>query len=384
VSADIRRRWRCGLDFWRDGLDQPTAVAAVVALLGLLFVLARVHHAGTGLEEWFLAYDGQYYFHLAHRPFAFDADMARLIEWPAYRHQRLLYPVLVWALSVGQPDLIPLMMVVVNLLFLCGMAWLAAGLAQSSGRHAFWGLFIPLYPGFLLVLTRDLAEIVAVTFLLAAVHQVRRGSHVGTAACFTCAALTRETTLLCAACWLLWLTLSHRRRSWVHCATAALPFVVWLGWQLAIRTAYGEFGALPRGGGLPNLGRPLVGVLSFVAKCWQSPGIWQQLWLVEIGVLVVLAAGALVGWRAVPGWPLEKIAWPAYLVMMLCLTRAVWVEDWAFLRVGSEFAVLGALLIYRKPSLPGVVALSSWVVLWLQYFGFATHAFTPPLWHVLG
>src|SRR5262249_5920195 len=58
-------------------------------------------------------HDGQFYYALARAPWQrHGAD----IDLPAYRHVRILYPALCWALSAGDPVLLLYVMPAVNLL----------------------------------------------------------------------------------------------------------------------------------------------------------------------------------------------------------------------------------------------------------------------------
>src|SRR6202790_4456650 len=70
--------------------------------IGPRFVL-HDPHAGSG-------YDGQFYYQIAGDPL----HAAQFLDKPAYRYQRIVYPLLVAALSVGQARLIPYMLLLVN------------------------------------------------------------------------------------------------------------------------------------------------------------------------------------------------------------------------------------------------------------------------------
>src|SRR3989344_7825556 len=60
-------------------------------------------------------YDGQFYYLLARRPFDFET-ISRTIDFPAWRYQRIVYPVTVWFLSLfGQATLVALFLPLVNI-----------------------------------------------------------------------------------------------------------------------------------------------------------------------------------------------------------------------------------------------------------------------------
>jgi len=120
-------------------------------------------------------YDGQFYYRLALTPFTSDrSDLGITLDVPAYRQQRIVYPLLVRGLSLGQPALIPISLLIINVLALCAIAWLGSKYAQISLLHATWGLAFALYPGFLLTLSCDTVEIVEICFLLGSVVCLRQ------------------------------------------------------------------------------------------------------------------------------------------------------------------------------------------------------------------
>ena len=98
------------------------------------------------------------------------------LDAPSRRQQRLLYPILVWILSVGNPTGVPALLILVNLAGLGMIGWIGARLALQMGRHALWGLLFSFYPGFLVSLSRDLSEIVASTLLLLGILFMTRSS----------------------------------------------------------------------------------------------------------------------------------------------------------------------------------------------------------------
>src|SRR5260370_34455891 len=82
------------------------------------------------------------------------------------RSPRLGYPVLAWVLSLGQHQLVPVVLVVINLLAVAAMAVLGGMFARDSGRHALWGLAFAAYFGLVISVGRDTAEPLADACLL--------------------------------------------------------------------------------------------------------------------------------------------------------------------------------------------------------------------------
>lgn len=248
-------------------------------------------------------YDGQFYYRLALDPSA-RRDVGIRFDNPAYRQQRILYPVLAWL--VGHVVPLPWAMLVVNYAALLAIAALGAAHTTRAGRAPEWGLLFALWPGFLVSLTRDLTEPVAIALLLAALL-VRRPLWAGLL--MSLAVLARETTLLAA----LVLPLSF----------GLLPVAVYGLWQAML---YSRWGYLPASGS---------NTLAFPpALLTQGP---------YLPALLVMIFSALVLMSRPPRRLL--FVFLSYLALALFASAGVWAEPYAYLRALSEFYVIGALIL---------------------------------------
>jgi len=147
-------------------------------------------------------YDGQFYYRLALDPFNWHTTAFGITMDQSYRYTRIGYPVLAWIFSLGQHQLVPVVLVVVNLFGVAAMAMLGAVFARQAGRHALWGLLFVAYFGLVISVGRDTAEPLAETCMLGGLLAYRRGGsrmYVLAAALFAVGAITRETILLAPA-----------------------------------------------------------------------------------------------------------------------------------------------------------------------------------------
>jgi hypothetical protein len=79
-------------------------------------------------------YDGQFYYRFALAPFdTSQPGYGIRIDNPPYRMQRIVYPVLAWLLSAGQPRFTAWAMLCINLLGLAAIGYLALRLSQQLG-----------------------------------------------------------------------------------------------------------------------------------------------------------------------------------------------------------------------------------------------------------
>jgi hypothetical protein len=325
-------------------------------------------NAPASLQVWqgSTGYDGQFFYRLALDPFSNQRSAFGVeLDHPAYRQQRILYPLIAWALAFGDPDRIATSLLVVNYMALCALGWLGASLAQSLRRAALWGLAVPLYPGFLLSLSRDLAEIVEVAFVVATVLLIRKNRHGWAAGALSLAALTRETALVVPVGLAMAsvFTLATKKRLLVQPIVIIAPFVVACVWQSALFLRWGE---LPVLSSPWNMGMPFAGAMRFVQSTAFATNDPQQRWLVEVSAMGVVGAAVIVVMPKTRALLHEKLAWLGYSGVGIVASEAIWVEDWAFLRALAEWfafawvALVGAPTRW-SPLVLGVFSLTLWV-----------------------
>lgn len=310
-------------------------------------------------------YDGQFYYRLALDPFTSKAeDFGVKIDGPAYRHQRILYPFLVWLASFGHSAWVPFIMVGVNFCALCFIGWFGGMYSQSMNRHALWGLFFSLYPGFLLSLARDMTEILEICFLFAGLLLIRKGRQLLAAVFFTLAILTKETALLMiAGIFFSWLLSRKKGRgnaeiTWYLFVIPGLSYVCWQG---ILFLHWGQISALSGGN---QIGIPLVGIVDFVLSNFPVQSIYQAFLMGEFLFVIFFTAGVILSFGSSSALKHEKYSWIAYGALMAILTNTIWLEDWGFFRALSDFYLLGAIIVLgSKPRIRQLIFLSS-IIVW--------------------
>jgi hypothetical protein len=280
--------------------DRPAVVMAVALLAAGIYVLFRLDAFGWDPSRFVVAgseyvtagapstlavlpgsggYDGQFFFRLALDPFTTTRIAHGIIlDLPAYRQQRIVYPLLAWLFSGGNPVAAAWALIGVNVAAYAGLGYLAGSLARSYNRNALLGLIVVAYPGFLMSLSRDLCEIVATFFLLASLLALRKQRYLSSALLMTLAILSKETTIVVAGAmgldWVLTLVRNYWRarhgRPALHndwCGWAKIVFLVPLlvesVWQVVLDLTWGTTGIPP---GRLDLILPLSAFGLFLAR----------------------------------------------------------------------------------------------------------------------
>lgn len=345
--------------------DHPLA-PALVGVLGACVVLAIhlgraggdvatfVHAARPWADPTMLAanvpvvtagYDGMFYYRLALDPFTDRVtDRGITLDLPAYRQQRILYPLLAWAASGADAGRVPLALVLVNVAGMFAIGWLGGSLARDARLHALWGSLFAAYPGFVPTLTNDLTEIVAAAFTLAALRSLRAERPIASAGALALAALARETTaLLTAAVGVTRFAASPR--AWPRWLPFALPALVLGAWQVTLAL---RWRVPPVGQSAEAFDPPLLGLL---AAAWLNgerlgPGA-ALAWVATVGSVLAMV---VIGTRALRGAARahERAAWYAYLALATVLEANIWANE-AIVRTLMELGMITCVLALGAP-----------------------------------
>jgi hypothetical protein len=351
----------------RGALDSPFAIALIAAVLYLPFVIASLRTRGNDVSRFVIAggsgvdaskvppgltvmpgsggYDGVIFYRLALNPFTREATAHGItIDNPSYRQQRVGYPLLIRIGSFAFVRAIPAAMLGLNVLAVLAIAAIGATIAKQFGHHAINGLLFALYPGFLLSMSRDTAEIVMVAFALAAFCAFNARRFVTCAALLTYAVLTRETALTIAIAlaiaYLIGRLLRRERR--IAPITFALPIATYAIWQLILAA---QWGVLPLRAGVPATARPFSEYVRFFAAAFPRHDHLQRIYFAEcvfLAVIVALAVVLAVRSRVGAEW---RIAFVANLAIAATLPHSIWGEDFGFLRIFADLFLSAAVLI---------------------------------------
>jgi hypothetical protein len=360
-------------------LRSPAVEAALTCALYAIFVVAVWNARGRDVTRFIVlggdtvdetklpsgvsvlpnsaGYDGTAFYRLALNPFTRSASEFGIpFDMPAYRHQRILYPLLVWALSLGQAGAVPLMLIVVNLLAIALLGFCGACIAQHFERPAWFGAIVAFYPGFLYSLSRDLCEPLACAFALAAILAIVRQRPRAGAVLLTCAILTRETFIIVAFACLLAYVVSRVRGavSSVSPIVFVLPFAVFVVWQFVLTMVWGT-SPMRTGAHHVALSFPFADYWN-VLRASSSLRRIHRLHFTEALLLGMTTIAAVVAMRRSIADFAWKVAWLGYIVLASTMISHVWNEDVSYMRVLSDLHLLSATIV-----LGGRSAIVRWI-----------------------
>jgi hypothetical protein len=281
-------------------------------------------------------YDGQFSFYVARDPV--PRTVGPFLDVPAYRYQRILYPLLARALAFGRQAVIPWALIGVN--------WIAHGLGtlgvcwilDRRGHRPRYGLIYGLWVGLVAAVGLDLHEPLAYALVVCAWVMKEKRHHHLFAFCLVLSLFAKETTLLF---WAAGVAATLRDRAQRN-AGAILLFggLMYAAWQVWLWQAFGSFG-LGSGGDMATGFEwfPFMGFLRIGLVDWKVFGLFVLIF----GPTILLPSI----WALIESWK----------------NRGQILEDWAF---GS--LLLHALVIvflpfstFREPL--GIVRIATGLVL---------------------
>ena len=228
-----------------------TLAVLVMYLIGVLqsagwdpMALARI---GTrfdpGLPGGTMGYDGQFSYQIAVSP----AESVLKLDVPAYRLQRILYPILARVVALGNEKAIPWSLLLVNMAAAVAGVALTERIMRLNRQSRWWAVAYGMNVGMFMSIRLDLTEPLAFVLVQAGVLAWALHRPKLSAAAFAAAALTKEVTVIILIGYLLVRFLRRGIREGCLWGAIALgPFLLWQAilWAWVGRVGLGSGGAL--------------------------------------------------------------------------------------------------------------------------------------------
>lgn len=196
VAVAVLLAYAVGIGLYAAGGEHPAARAQI----GAEFLRAGAGHSASidrlrGLESSRVGYDGQFALYIALSP----ARAARYIDDPAYRYERIVYPMAARVVALGRPAAIPWTLILLNAAAAVGLTFFAAAYLCARSVSSWWALVLGASPGVAGAVAHDLNEPLAYALVAAGVltlSTARANRVVLAGVAFGLAGLTRESTVL--------------------------------------------------------------------------------------------------------------------------------------------------------------------------------------------
>lgn len=267
-------------------------------------------------------YDGQYYYVLARHPWS--RHSREFLDFPSYRHARILYPALAWLFSGGDPVLLLWIMPAINLAAIIGLAWVGACVALYYRRSPWWGCLLPLILNAGMPALRDLTDPLATMAVCAVLAAYLLNWPVWQLALWAVgAALSREQNVVII---LLVLGDAFLERRWCRALPLTVALLLWLGWVLTLRVSYAEW---PVAAG--NVSVPLSGIWYCVMHLTGQYG--RPAILNVAGMLLLFLQMGLSGIVLVRAQRLTAAVTLAGVVLVLLGGVPIYQSSWSYVRV---------------------------------------------------
>ena len=186
-------------------------------------------------------YDGEFYFYIANDPFDVPYLM-KVLDVQAHRYKRILYPILVWLLSLGQGKHIPFMMFTLNMMLLpvasLGISLLLKKFKVQKIEYFLAAAFVP---SLLFALKYDLAEIIGMVLVIFGTLIFLNKSFTLAALIFLLASLTKEIYVLVPATLFCIEFIRNRKIHWELIISFCVYGAFWLWVSLLFQSSVGEF-----------------------------------------------------------------------------------------------------------------------------------------------
>ena len=332
-------------------LKRSGPVALAAAMLVVLFYIRVLSTHGWNPRAFILerppgvpvakrgnvGYDGQYTYMLAINPLG----SVNGLDQPAYRYQRIVYPMLVKLLSLGRAGWAPWVMALVNLMATVWGCAALGGLISRRGRSPWLALVFILSIGYLLAIRMDLNEPIAFALALSGWLAFEEGALVLSVVLFALSGLSKEVGLVFLATLALGEFLERHWRKGIVLLAGFVPYVLW--YVYLSRT----FGATEEARAQSALMWIPFSGLQYVTD--QAQLIVVSIWVLGPAML----AGAWAAWdvwRKQDALRRDALMVAAQAALVAVMPQPTWIDPLAILRIGM--GLLAALLVWWASAHP--------------------------------
>ena len=286
-------------------------------------------------------YDGQFAYYVA-----IDTDpesVAARLDVPAYRYQRILYPILAKSISLNNPELIPWNLILINVLIHTFATWCLAQYFNDIDIWPGYAIVYGLWVGLVAGVGLDLHEPLAYGLIVLGIFAWSHGRSRLGALLIVCSLFAKETSIF----------------FWLAAVLASIPeeddraplIILLVGgglfglWQLWLLATFGEFG-IGSGGAMATGFEwiPLMGFLRIGAENLRALALYAVIFVPSI--ILPVFWGLYVSFRDLRMGKRDYLSWALLInaLMVLFLPFSTFREPLGLVRVATGFIL--ALLVF--------------------------------------
>ena len=279
-------------------------------------------------------YDGQFAYHIALYPLT----AAPYLDVPAYRYQRILYPLTARLFSLGQATALPWVLIGLNIAALTYSTYLMGLMLAQYHYNRWYAVLAALFVGQLTSLRLDLTEPFSLMFALLAIYTFEQQKPRQAALSLAASLLSKETALAFVGGYLFYYLLQRQWRLLVETALisltplAILQFILWLN--------FGTIGL--RSGGMGTTGFSWLPFGSILAFDLTTPATLFTVIIVLAPLILIPSLGlSLILLRNFSQGQISPLAFIVllHLIMMATLPFSTYVDLPAITRLASGLII---------------------------------------------
>jgi hypothetical protein len=280
-------------------------------------------------------HDGKFFFIQANDPLYLHPEQnAAYLDRPAYRSQRMLFPLVAGGFGLFPPAVIVWAMLAINVLCLGIGAFIAARIATIWGASPWIGLSVPLNVGLIFEVFIGGSGVLAYLCCLGAVYALVVGREWAAAALLAAAALSREAMVAFPIGIFVLVWIRTRKFAW---SLVVVPLLAVATWQVYLRF---RLARIPGSGGAwPIFAPPFVGMYRAFRYWITDPSDL----LLNLAMVIIVAAFLL---RSVESR--LSIVWGAlpFIALSTVLSEYVWREPFDISRALAPVFTAAVFLLF--------------------------------------
>ena len=179
------------------------------------------------LAQGEVGYDGQLFLSVALDPLLAHPQSVASLDNPRYRYRRILFPVLGYLLSLGQRQVVPFILVLINAACLVALVVVIGRMLKARQRPVWGALFVLGIPGYWCALLLTTSDLLAALLLALSLASYRGERYKGLAVCYGLAGLTHETMVVVIGSLTIPLLARKQWRETGTVLTGCIPAVLW-------------------------------------------------------------------------------------------------------------------------------------------------------------